>query len=88
MLAGLPFFGCECLKPLKISTIRIIRGINIFLHQLIQVIGEDRADRVNGVVTAESFGLKARECVQHHFFTKCQLVLHDDVDDRVKLSVR
>ena len=88
MSAGLPIFGCEFLKTLQIPSIRITGCIGILLHQLIHVTGEDTPDRVHGVVTTEPLRLKAREGVENHFLTKCQLVLHDDVDDRVKLSVR
>lgn len=88
MSAGLPILGCEFLKPFQIPAICIAGGISILLHQLIQVTGEDRPDRVHGVVTTEPLRLKARECVENHCFTKCQLVLYDHVDDRVKLSVR
>jgi hypothetical protein len=83
MSAGLPIFGCEFLKTLQIPAIRISGCKGILVHQLIHVTGEDKPDRVHGVVASEPLRLKAREGVENHFFTKCQLVLHDDVDDRV-----
>lgn len=88
LFSGLPVFGCEFLKLFQISAIRLIGGVSTLLHQLVDITGENRSDRVQGVVTTEPLRLKARERVENHCFTQCQLVLHDDVDDRVKLSVR
>jgi hypothetical protein len=88
MSAGPPVPSGEPLQLFQILMKRFLGCVLILLHQFVQVFRKDRPNRVQSVVPAQALGSKAGQGVYHCPLSKGNLILDDDVNDRVKFRIR
>ena len=86
-LAGSPFGSRELPEGFVVLLIRLTRAL-LPRQKRMNLTGEHRADRVNGVVSIQTFITETRERGDDHRLRESELVFNDGVHDSVSLHVR
>ena len=82
-----PIVGGEALQSPEIWGMSVRLRLAVRPEHVVEVFGQDHADRMNGVVAIESFVLESLKRGDHDLFAEGDLVLNDDVNRGMHLSV-
>jgi hypothetical protein len=83
-----PLLHGKAFQVLEIWRVKCRRHLVARSDDVVQMLRQNHADRVNGLMAPEPLPLQSIECLGHDFFAKRELVLHDHVDGGVKTFVR
>ena len=75
-------------QSFEVRRLSIRRRLAASFEKGVDVLAQDHADRMNRVVSIEPPVPESLKCLDDDVFTEGELVLHDNVDDRVKLTAR
>src|SRR5437867_12532251 len=84
-LAATPRFGCEPLDCSVVDCLRIA-FICFGVEKVVDVLGQNRRDGMHSFVPAQTLSCKTHHCPNNRLQVFSQLILHNDMEDGMRLQ--